>query len=159
MALMVSAVAFATPRLLSNAAALENWFFRTSCAALRAALWPLLLPDNGLTALLARAARVSSSPLFQRSKRAAISVFTLVAEAPGFCGPRTNVGKRNKASHAASRSSTPRTSAALFSKSVITGSSWGMPGLGMLTADWHPDILKCKGVKSGWAQQNSTAAV
>ena len=29
----------------------------------------------------------------------------------------------------------------------------------MLTADWHPDVLRCKGVKSGWAQQNSTATV
>ncbi len=33
-----------------------------------------------------------------------------------------------------------------------------MLGLGMLTADWHPDVLRCKGVKTGWEEQNSTVA-
>jgi len=33
-----------------------------------------------------------------------------------------------------------------------------MLGLGMLTADWHLDVLRCRGVKSGWEEQNSTAA-
>ena len=28
----------------------------------------------------------------------------------------------------------------------------------MLTADWHPDVFRCRGVKSGWVQQNSTIA-
>jgi len=30
---------------------------------------------------------------------------------------------------------------------VITGSNCCMLGLGMLTADRHPDVLMCKGVK------------
>ena len=158
MAFMVSSVAAATLRLLDNAAARENWFFRISCAARRAARCALLLRDRGRMALRALAASVSSWPLFQSSRRVVTSVLTAIAEAPGFSGPRTKVGKRNRASQAASRRVVPQTSAALVSKSVITGSSWCMLSLGMLTDDWHPDVLRNKGVKSGWEQQNSTPA-
>ena len=83
-ALIVSSVAFATPSLPDSAAARANWFFRISCAAMRAAYSALDLLDGGRVASLALAASKPSCPLSQRSKRAATSVFTAVAEAPGF---------------------------------------------------------------------------
>jgi hypothetical protein len=98
MAFMVSSVASATPRLPALAAARENWFFRISCAGRRAALCALLLRDGGRVVPRALAASVSSWPLFQRSNRVVTSVLNVVAKAPGFCGPKTKVGKRKRAS-------------------------------------------------------------
>jgi len=56
MAFMVSIVASATPRLPESVAALENWFFRISCAARRVARCALLLRGGGRVALRALAA-------------------------------------------------------------------------------------------------------
>jgi hypothetical protein len=78
---------------------------------------------GGQIVLRALAASVSMWPLFQSSNRVFTSAFTVVAEAPGFCGPMTKVGKRKRPSQAASRRTVPPTSAALVSSSVITGSS------------------------------------
>ena len=123
MAFMVSSVASATPKLPDSAAARENSFFQISCAARRAARCALLLRDGGRIVLRALAAIVSSWPLFQRFRRVVTSALTVVAEAPGICGPMTKVGKRKRASQTASRRTLPLTSPALVSNSVITGSS------------------------------------
>ena len=123
MAFMVSSVASATPRLPDSDAARENWFFRIICAARRAARCALLLRDGGRIVLRALADNVSSWPLFQRSRRVVTSALTIVAEAPGFCGPKTKVGNKQRASQAASRRTVLLTSAALVINSVITGSS------------------------------------
>jgi hypothetical protein len=84
---------------------------------------------------LALAARVSRCPLFQRSKRAAISVLTAEEDAPGFWGPRIKVGNKNNASQAAPRRLSPLMSVALLKSSVSTGSRAGRLGLGMVTDD------------------------
>ena len=123
MAFMVSSVASATPRLPDSVAARENWFFLISCAVRRVARCVLLLRDGGRIVLRALSVSVSRWPLFQSSSRVAISALTAVAEAPGFCGPKTKVGKRKRASHAASRRTVPLTSAALVSRSVIAGNN------------------------------------
>ncbi len=98
---------------------------------------------------LALTSRASRCPLFQRSKRAAISALTAEEEAPGFWGPRTKVGNKNMASHATFRRLSPVMFAALLKSSVSTGNRVGRLGLGTATADWHPDNFICSGVKSG----------
>jgi hypothetical protein len=107
---------------------------------------------------LALAAKTSSCPLFHRSRREAISDLTAEEDAPGFCGPKTSVGNKNSASQAASRSASPRMSAALMKRSVATGGSATTQGFGIATADKHPDSRMWKGVKCGFLLQNSTAA-
>ena len=158
-ALIVSSVASTTPRLPDRVVALANWFLRSSYAALRAARCALLLLARGGMSLFALSASVSSCPLFRWSSLATISDFTVVDDAPGFCGPKTRVGKRNSASNAASCRTFPCISTALFMRPVTTGRSCDRLGLGRFTADWHPDVLMCSGVKSGCAQQNSTCDV
>ena len=155
---IVSGVASATPRVPASAAALANWFLRSSWAARLAALWDLLLPEGGLILARALSARTSNCPLFHRSRREVISALTAEDDAPGFWGPSTSVGNRNKASHAASRKVSPRVSAALLKRSVATGSRAARLGFGIATADRQPDSLMCKGVKLGCWLQNSTAA-
>ncbi len=108
---------------------------------------------------IALAAKMSKCPLFQRSSRAATSVLTAEEEAPGFCGPKTRVGNRNNASHAASRNASPLMSAALLKSSVSIGSKAGILAFGIANANWQHDVFMCIGVKSGCKEQNSTAAV
>ena len=96
--------------------------------------------------------------MYHRSRREAISDLTAEEDALGFCGPRTRVGKRKSASHAASRKFSPRMSAALVKRSVATGSNAATHGCGIDTADRQPDSRMWGGVKSGCMLQNPTAA-
>ena len=50
-------------------------------------------------------------------------------------------------------------SAALLKSSVRTYNKAKMVGFGMVTADWHPDVRMCSGVKSGCILQNSAVVV
>jgi len=131
----VSCVASATPRLHANVAALANWFFLNSCDARRATLCDLLLPEGRRMAAFALVAKISSCPLFHSSHLCVISALTAADDASGFWGPRTSVGKRNKASQAASLSTSSVMPVALVSRSVMTGMITGRHGLGRATAD------------------------
>ena len=69
--------------------------------------------------LRAFAASSYNFPLFLRSRRTAISALTDDDAAPGFCGPSTRVGNKKRASHAASRSTSPLVSAAFANRSAM----------------------------------------
>ncbi len=132
---MVSSVASAPPRLPASDDALAYWFFLRSCAARLAARCVLRLPEGGRIFAFALVARTSSRPLFQRSSLALTSVLTAEEEAPGFHGPNTRVGNKKSASHVASRNISQWVSTALLRRSVTTGNSAAMQGLGIATAD------------------------